>query len=117
MASSRAFLRYIWRSLVPLARTPGVVGWVQQAMSALVALVAVFGWTIPTDSPLLWITLVAIGLAVLFALSGFVTYQEAHRGFPRIVLEPGMVTYDSKSNEVWIDDMYITNQEPKHKVS
>lgn len=117
MASARAFLLYVVRSLIPLARTPGLVGWARWAMTGLVALVAVFGWVIPTDSPLLWITLVAIGLAALFAISGFAAYQDAHREFPRIALDPGTVTYDSASNEVWVADLHITNREPKHKVS
>jgi hypothetical protein len=86
-------------------------------MTGLVALLAVFGWALPTDSPLLWIALVALGLAALFAISGFAAYQEAHREFPRMALDPGTVTYDSASNEVWIEDLHITNREPKHKIS
>jgi hypothetical protein len=117
MSNSRAFLRYIWRSLVPLARTPGIIGWVRLGMSGAVALVTALGWAIPTDSPLLWITLVAIGLAVLFALSGFAIDQETNRPFPRIAIDPGSVTYDSASNQVWIRDLFITNQETRHGVA
>ena len=109
--------RYLWQTLAPVRRSPGLLGWAQQGVAVFVVLAAAVGWKVSGNSPVLWVSLVGVGLVLLFAISGFQAYRELNSPFPRMAVSAQTVTYDSATMQVLVDNVHVTNRERNRRVS